>query len=132
MPELTKKLPTSDFANESVVSFRVPTKDASSIAQEVSRFLAHSGFAAGNIEVLATKSEYVKDEALSPGDVLRLWREEKDWSQGELAKNLTDKTKGGPVYQSRISDFERGVVPITYKMACRLGELFETGYKVFL
>ena len=61
----------------------------------------------------------------TPGAMLRFCRQEEHWTQKELAEKLG-------IDKHVISEMERGVRPVSLKMARALGKVFGHNYKNFL
>jgi plasmid maintenance system antidote protein VapI len=68
----------------------------------------------------ATKSN------MKPGDFIRAYRSKKGWTQKELGANL------GGIPRQHVSNMERGIRPVSVKMAQKLSILFDTEISRFL
>ena len=64
--------------------------------------------------------------SMTPGDYLRAHRERLQLTQAELGKQL------GGIARQHISNMERGVRPISLKMAKIMAKMFKTDFSIFI
>ncbi len=67
-----------------------------------------------------------KNTIVTPGDAVRIYRENKEWTQAELGEKL------GGIPKQTISNIETGTRPISKKMAINLSKLFEVTVDNFI
>ena len=79
----------------------------------------------GSVELAGT----VDAPILSPGETLRVFREDAGYTQAALAGML--QKFGRKTDQVYISKLEKEAKPMSKKMAGDLAKIFGTGYKVF-
>ena len=77
-----------------------------------------------SVDIMET--EWFQNLEVSPGEVLKIYRENHNLSQAELGRKL------GKTSRQFVSDMENGRRDITVQMAKKIGEVFEMDYRRFL
>ena len=74
------------------------------------------------------QSDWYKEtkDQMTPGDYIKIYRENKDWTQDELGQKL------GGLTRQYISDLENGRRGISKEMAKKLSNIFDVPIKRFL
>ena len=104
------------------IQVEVPASMAGTFAKKITELVGPHG----NVEV----EELEEVERMTPGETLKLYREDAGWTQEELASRLRDR--GRRTRQVYVSRMETGEYPISKKMAQDLAKIFSTGHKMFL
>ncbi len=93
-------------------------------------------FSEDEIEILEGDDEYVDwfetdlhkqiETETTPGDVIRIYRTNRNWTQARLGEEL------GGVPKQHISNMERGLRPVSPGMAIKLSQVFDVPVERFL
>ena len=79
-----------------------------------------------DIDIFQTDWYHFVKASMTPGDYLRSHRERLQLTQTALGKHL------GGIPRQHISNMERGIRPISVKMAKMMAKLFKTDFSIFL
>ncbi len=71
-------------------------------------------------------TDFYKNTVVTPGDAVRIYRENKEWTQKELGEKL------GSIPKQTVSNIETSVRPISKKMAISLSKLFNVSVDNFI
>ena len=78
------------------------------------------------VHVFETEWYHQIKSSMTPGDNLKIYRDNRGWTQAQLGEKLD----GLP--RQHISNMERGLRPISRKMAKRLAQVFEVSPSKFI
>ena len=78
------------------------------------------------VNVFETEWYHQIKSSMTPGDNLKIYRDNRGWTQAQLGEKLD----GLP--RQHISNMERGLRPISRKMAKRLAQVFEVSPSKFI
>ena len=78
------------------------------------------------VHVFETEWYHQIKSSMTPGDNLKIYRDNRGWTQAQLGEKL------GGVPRQHISNMERGLRPISRKMAKRLAQVFEVSPSKFI
>lgn len=124
MLELMKKSTTKESTE---ICLRIPTKDSENFMEMLTSLLRFAKYEIKEIEnddeILFPLKDVLPES--TPASNLRGARFREDLTQKELAEKVE-------THESNISAMERGVRPISKKMALKLGEVLNVKYQRFL
>ena len=78
------------------------------------------------VNVFETEWYHQIKSSMTPGDNLKIYRDNRGWTQAQLGEKL------GGLPRQHISNMERGLRPISRKMAKRLAQVFEVSPSKFI
>ena len=78
------------------------------------------------VNVFETEWYHQIKSSMTPGDNLKIYRDNRGWTQAQLGEKLDG------VPRQHISNMERGLRPISRKMAKRLAQVFEVSPSKFI
>lgn len=111
----------ADIANPVEIVVEVPANLAGAYVYKIRELVGDEG----SVQF----SSYVDAPILTPGETLKIFREDAGYTQEELAGML--RKRGRKTTQVYVSQMESGTKVISKKMALDLAAIFGTGYKVF-